>query len=183
MTPRDALAALRAREPRMPLAEAARWAAAFPGDDSAMEALAAVVRARGHFLRDEFLTAYRWKTHRTIHLAEHYSEAEIADVTAVAFRQPDEKLRVSLLRVLDGVDYPVASTLLHIGVSSDYPIFDFRAIWSLGSAVPSAPSFEFWWAYVECCRELAAAAHLTVRELDRALWAYSAANQAPGGGR
>jgi hypothetical protein len=165
----------------MPLSEASSWAATFVGDDSVIDAMASTVRGRGHFLRDEFLTAYRWKTHRTIYLAERYSEAEIADVTGTAFRQSDEKLRVSLLRVLDGVDYPVASTLLFVGVASDYPIFDFRALWSLGSAVPSAPSFAFWWAYVECCRDLAARTGLTVRELDRALWAYSAANQPPGG--
>jgi hypothetical protein len=41
-------------------------------------------------------------------------------------------------------------------------------------------SFEFWWAYVECCRHLAAQAGVSVRELDKALWSYSEANQPPG---
>jgi hypothetical protein len=171
-------------QPRMPVGEVREWAARYSYDvdrDSDIDAVAPAVRKRGHFLRDEFLTTYRWKTHRTLRHAEKYSEAEIADVTGVAFRQTNEKLRVCLLRALDGVDWPVASTLLHVGLGPSYPILDFRALWSLGSGVPSGPvSFEFWWAYVHCCRKLAADAGVTVRELDKALWAYSEANQARG---
>ena len=66
------------------------------------------------------------------------------------------------------------------GVTADYPIIDFRALWSLGSAMPTYVSFEFWWAYVTCCRRLAADAGVSVRDLDKALWAYSEANQPPG---
>jgi hypothetical protein len=181
LTPSQARAALERRELRFPIEDVPAWAARFPaGTDGVIDAIAPQVRARGHFTRQEFLDTYRWKTHRTLYLAEGYTEAQIADVTGVAFRQTDEKLRVCLLRVLDGVDWPVASTLLHVGVSADYPIIDFRALWSLHSAMPSAPSFAFWWAYVECCRDLAARAGVTVRELDKALWAYSEANQEPG---
>src|SRR5919202_3990182 len=162
----------------MPLAEVSDWIDRFgQDDDPVLDVIAPAVRARGHFRRDEFLAAYRWKTHRTLRHAQKYSDQEIADVTGVAFRQADEKLRVCLLRVLDGVDWPVASTLLHVGCDPSYPILDFRAVWSLGSTVPAHVSFEFWWAYVECCRALAAEAGVTVRELDRALWAYSEANQ------
>ena len=183
MTSAEARAALAQRDPRMPLAEVREWARGFadnPDDDNVIDAIAPAVRARGHFLRDEFLDTYAWKTRRTLGRAKKYTEAEIADVTGVAFRQTDEKLRICLLRTLDGVDWPVASTLLHVGLSPDYPILDFRALWSLGSTMPTYVNFEFWWAYVECCRELAAAAGVTVRELDKALWAYSDANQPSG---
>jgi hypothetical protein len=182
MTPAQARAALQRCAPRLPVADVRDWAARFgdPGADAAIDAIAPAVRERGHFLRQEFLDTYRWKTHRTVHLAEKYTDEQIADVTGVAFRQRDEKLRVCLLRALDGVNWPVASTLLYVGVSSDYPIIDFRALWSLGSAMPSVVSFEFWWAYVECCRRVAKAAGVSVRELDKALWAYAAANQPPG---
>ena len=185
MTGSEARAALERRRPRMPLGEVREWDARFGGDDGASRVLSDIgpaVRARGHFTRDEFLETYAWKTRRTLGRAEKYTEEEIADVTGVAFRQRDEKLRVCLLRVLDGVDWPVASTLLHVGCDPSYPILDFRAVWSLGSTVPAYVSFEFWWAYVECCRALATEAGVTVRELDRALWAYSEANQ-PAGGR
>jgi hypothetical protein len=185
MTGTEARRALERREPRMPLGEVREWDARFGGDDRESRVLTEVgpaVRARGHFTRDEFLEAYAWKTRRTLGRAKRYSEAEIADVTGVAFRQSDERLRVCLLRVLDGVDWPVASTLLHVGCDPSYPILDFRAVWSLGAEVPASVSFEFWWAYVEACRALAAQAGVTVRELDRALWAYSAANQPKGVG-
>ena len=183
MTPAQARAALERREPRMPLAEVREWAGRFAYDDGNDRVLAVIgpaVRARGHFLRDEFLETYAWKTRRTLGRAQKYSEAEIADVTGVAFRQTDEKLRIDLLRALDGVDWPVASTLMHVGLSPDYPILDFRALWSLGSTMPAYVNFEFWWAYVECSRKLAAEARVTVRELDKALWAYSEANQRKG---
>jgi hypothetical protein len=167
----------------MPLREVREWAGRFGHDDDADEVLTTIaraVRARGHFLRDEFLETYAWKTRRTLGRVQKYSEAQIADVTGVAFRQTDEKLRVDLLRALDGVDWPVASTLLHVGAGADYPILDFRALWSLGSTMPAYVNFEFWWAYVECCRDLAAQARVSVRELDKALWAYSEANQPKG---
>jgi hypothetical protein len=183
MTPAQARAALDRCEPRIPLTDVRKWAARYSynvADDHIIDAISQTVRARGQFTRDEFLTTYRWKTHRTIHHAEKYSDAEIADVTGVAFRQTNEKLRICLLRALDGVDWPVASTLLHVGLSSEYPIIDFRALWSLGSAMPTYVNFDFWWAYVECCRRVAASAGVSVRDLDKALWAYSEANQPPG---
>ena len=184
MTPTAARAALERREPRMPLDEVHEWLARFgDGVDRVIDVIAPAVRARGHFLRDEFLETYAWKTRRTLGRAQRYSEAEIADVTGVAFRQTDEKLRIDLLRALDGVDWPVASTLLHVGVSASYPILDFRALWSLGSTMPTYVNFEFWWAYVVCCRDLAAQAGVTVRELDKALWTYSEANQPKGSAR
>jgi hypothetical protein len=181
MTPTEAREALERCEPRMPLGEVRTWAKRFGvGNDKIIDAIAPNVRQRGHFLRQEFLDTYAWKTTRTIGRAKKYSEAEIADVTGVAFRQTDEKLRISLLRTLDGVDWPVASTLLHVGVSAEYPILDYRALWSLGSQMPSWVGFEFWWAYVDCCRALAKKARVSVRELDKALWAYSEANQPKG---
>jgi hypothetical protein len=179
----DARAALERRQLRFPIRDVPEWAARYAyraADEHVIDAIAPAVRERGHFLRDEFLETYRWKTERTAAKAARYSEAEIADVTGVAFRQRDEKLRVCLLRALDGVDWPVASVLLHVGLSPEYPILDYRALWSLGSGQPSYYSFEFWWAYVECCRQLATAAGVSVRELDKALWAYSEANQPKG---
>jgi hypothetical protein len=95
----------------------------------------------------------------------------------VAFRQTDEKLRICLLRALDGVDWRVGSVLLHVGLSPDYPIIDYRALSSLGSGEPNNCSFEFWWDYVECCRQLERQAGVSVRQLDKALWAYSEANR------
>ena len=107
----------------------------------------------------------------------NYSEQQIADVTGMAFQQGDEKLRICLLRALDGVDWPVASAFFYVGLSADYPILDYRALWSLGSGEPNSYTFDFWWCYVECCRRLARESGVSVRDLDKALWAYSEKNQ------
>jgi hypothetical protein len=71
---------------------------------------------------------------RPLERAERYSAAEIADVTGVAFRQAGERLRIDLLRALDGVSRPVASTLLHVGAGAEYPILDYR--WSAAGGWP-----------------------------------------------
>jgi hypothetical protein len=47
------------------------------------------------------------------------------------------------LRALGGVDWPTASVLLHVGLSAEHPIIDYRALWSLGSGEPNNYSFEF----------------------------------------
>lgn len=58
-----------------------------------------------------------------------------------------------------------------------YPILDYRALWSLGIDPPPAYDFPFWRAYTLACRELAAGAGVSMRDLDRALWQYSKENQ------
>ncbi len=37
-----------------------------------------------------------------------------------------------VLRFLDGVEWPTASTILHFCGARPYPILDYRALWSLG---------------------------------------------------
>ena len=79
--------------------------------------------------------------------------------------------------LLDGVNWPTASVLLHFGARDPYPILDFRALWSLQVSVPKQYGFEFWWAYSECCRVLAKKHKVSMRTLDRALWQYSKEKQ------
>lgn len=88
-----------------------------------------------------------------------------------------ERTRVEALTLLDGVQWPTASVILHFYHKDPYPIIDFRTLWSISMEVPSHYSFEFWWQYVEYCRLLAKRAHLEMRALDQALWQYSKENQ------
>jgi hypothetical protein len=67
--------------------------------------------------------------------------------------------------------------LLHFGHPDPCPILDFRALWSLGLETPPVTyKFVFWWEYVQFCRQLAADLGLSMYELDRALWQFSAEN-------
>ena len=70
---------------------------------------------------------------------------------------------MELLRLLDGVDWPTASTILHFGDEFEYPILDYRALWSLGYEKPPRYTMEFWLAYLKFTRRLAGSVKTTVR--------------------
>jgi hypothetical protein len=74
----------------------------------------------------------------------------------------------------------MASVILHWCHADRYPIIDYRALWSLSvEQQPAFYTFDFWWSYVVCCRQLAEEAGVDMRTLDRALWQYSKENQPP----
>ena len=105
-------------------------------------------------------------------------EGYIIEVTTLALRTENERLRIEGLTLLDGVGWPTASVLLHFGFLDRYPMLDFRALWSLRiSEPPGEYRFSFWWDYVQICRKIAKESGVTMRTLDRALWQNSAENQ------
>lgn len=129
------------------------------------------------YSRDDFLEVCRWKSPRIIWRAELNDEGFIRDVTSAALKSESERLRIEVLTLLDGVNWPVASVLLHFGHSEPYPILDFRALCSLNVDPPSSYTFPLWWDYVQVCRTLAKECGVTMRTLDRALWMFSKLNQ------
>jgi hypothetical protein len=50
-------------------------------------------------------------------------------------------------RALHGVNWPMASVMLHFAGREPYPVLDFRALWSLNVPKPSFYTFDLWWAY------------------------------------
>ena len=104
-------------------------------------------------------------------------EEFIRDVTGTALSTNNERLRIEVLTLLSGVNWPTASVLLHFGHTEPYPILDFRALWSLGLQPPSQYNFEFWWAHTQFCRKLATRCKVSMRTLDQALWQFSKSNQ------
>ncbi len=156
------------------------------GNDEALEA-----RLKGHvrerFKQGEysltkglFLEIANWKTPRQRKQYEKNPSSFIAEITGISFEHGrDEKIRIEVLRLLEGVDYPVASVLLHFAFPEQYPILDFRVIWSLGLERPPAYSFDFWWYFVERMRDESKRHNVSLRELDKALWVYSKEHQRP----
>ena len=160
--------------------EISKWAGLYPAEeDRHVEIeIAPQVRSRGHFIRPVFLDLCLCKTPRSKPLVERNPEGFIKEVTRTALSTPDERLRVEVLTLLKGVSWPTASVLLHFGHSAPYPILDFRALWSLGiEKPPTNYDFDFWWEYVQFCRQLASETGMSTRTLDRALWQYSDDNQ------
>ena len=122
----------------------------------------------------------QWKAPRNVPRCRGNSPEIIEYATRIALSPEDkfERLRIGILNALEGVDWPMASVLLHFGHKDPYPIIDYRALWSLGLDLkPLYYKFDFWWSYVECCRDLRAKAGTTMRILDRALWQYSKEHQ------
>jgi hypothetical protein len=134
-----------------------------------------------------FLEIATWKTPRQRRNYESNLPALVAEATNIGFGVArSERIRIEILTLLAGVSYPVASTLLHFAFPERYPILDFRAIWSLGLEQPSFYSFNFWWQFVQRMREESGKLKVSIRDLDKALWAYSKENQSGGiskGGR
>ncbi len=132
---------------------------------------------RGCITKAELRTVARWKAPRSAGYMEKNSEAYVREISAIALTSKVERTRVEALTLLDGVQWPTASVILHFYHRDPYPIIDFRALWSISIEVPVRYTFEFWWQYVEYCRVLAKRARLEMRALDQALWQYSKENQ------
>ncbi|HXQ34322.1 MAG TPA: hypothetical protein VN843_09935 [Anaerolineales bacterium] len=156
------------------------WAGKYDVDyDSEIETIIAPrVKARGYFLREEFIRLCRWKTPRSQSKVASNPANYIEAVTQVALSTPNERLRIEVLLLLNGVRWPTASVVLHFCHTEPYPILDVRALWSIGIDANTIPyNFDFWNEYTQYCRKLANEANVTMRELDRALWQYSKEHQ------
>ena len=164
---------------RFPPTEIPVWSSrySFAGEDELAERVAPAARDRGYLRRPEFLALCRWKTPRTAKRCALNASQQIRDATQLSFGTADERVKIGILRLLDGVDWPTASVLLHFCDREPYPVLDFRALWSLG--ITSAPTytFEFWSAYTTFTRELADSCRESMRTIDRALWQYSKEHQ------
>ena len=131
----------------------------------------------GFLTKKEFLTVCAWKTPRSKPRCESNEEDLIREVSALAISTESERLRIQIWTLLAGVKWPTASVFLHFAFQDQYPILDFRALWSLKTEVPAQYTFPFWSAYTDFCRTLARKAKVSMRTLDQALWKYSEIHQ------
>ncbi len=131
---------------------------------------------RGYFTFDEFIEICLWKTRgRSAPLVAANNPEDVEEATRIALSATSERIRIGVLRSLSGVDWPTASVFLHFGHADRYPILDFRTLEALGIERNSVHyNFELWSAYVAYCRELATRVGVSMRELDRAMWHWSA---------
>lgn len=132
------------------------------------------VAERGYVPYEDFLLICEWKTQRSKSRVKTNSAALVEEATRLAFSAKDEKLRIEILTLLNGVEYPTASVLLHFLHTDPYPILDIRALEALGVDKPSIYHFGFWWSYTTFCRDMAKVQGVDMRTLDRALWQWSA---------
>jgi hypothetical protein len=135
------------------------------------------IASRGFMTKDELRIIAQWKAPRSAGHIEDNPEEYVKEITAFALSATTERARIEVLTNLDGVRWPTASVILHFFHKERYPIMDFRALWSVCLAVPAQYSFDFWWPYVQFCRDLSKRINMDMRTLDRALWQYSKEKQ------
>jgi len=169
---------------RFPLSETTKWESAYWDDCSEEDkqrenhlelVVGPVMRAQRFASKQQLLAIVRWKSPRSQTYASRNPDDFIVAVTQAAFTTDHERLRIEVLRLLSGVEWSVASTILHLGFDNLYPILDVRALWSAGidEVDKVVYDFEFWWTYTLFCRSLAQEAGVSMRKLDRSLWGYS----------
>jgi hypothetical protein len=164
---------------RIPENALARWAEGYSyrRESEIEDGVAPAARTRGYLTREEFLRLCRWKTPRSQSRCAANEAAFVEEATRVALSATHEELKISVLLLLKGVNWPTASVILHFCDRGKYPILDYRALWSLGAAPPRQYSFPYWWAYTDFMRQLQQRTALSMRLLDRALWQYSKERQ------
>ena len=136
-----------------------------------------VVIERKYLTKQDLRNIAYWKAPRSSGHAEKNDDAYVKEMTNFALKATTERARIEILTKLDGVSWPTASVILHLFHPDPYPILDFRALWSVSALVPKQYSFDYWWPYVQYCREVASRNSIDMRTLDRALWQYSKENQ------
>ena len=165
---------------QFPESEISDWAHRFEfgGDAEIENGVAAPAKEQGFLTRDQFLRICRWKTQRSRKKCEKNDEGMVREATRIALAADHEPIKTAVLRSLNGVDWPTASTILHFCDARPYPILDFRALWSLGiKKYPAYVSDRFFQEYTEYVRSLSTSTGHSMRTIDRALWQYSKENQ------
>ena len=156
------------------------WASEFKfKDETPVNQLVGPVQKRGYFEKSELQTVCEWKSLRPAWHLEENEESLVQEVTRFALKTEYDKAAIESLTILHGVGAATASVILHFFHKRDYPILDFRALWSV-SLIESDKynySYALWSEYVKFCREQAKKVDVSMRDLDRALWQYSKCNQ------
>ncbi len=127
---------------------------------------------KGHFVR-----LAEWKTPRSRPACERNDPALVRDATSLASRAANERLKVHILTALEGVNVTVAATILHFMHPRLFPIFDFHARKTLKKAAlwkrsANDAGVEAWQEYVRLMRRLGRRFRVSLRDLDKALYAY-----------
>jgi hypothetical protein len=118
-----------------------------------------------------------WKAARVKGHVNKNDDQFIKDVTQVSLTTKNERLRLEVLTLLNGVKIRMASAILFFCYPKRYTVMDYRA-WNslkeLGKIDGQIDdTFEGWQKYNEVCKEIAQQNSVSLRTLDKALWKYN----------
>ena len=149
------------------------------------ESVRGPIRRRGYLEMDELVEIVRWKAERMKTVVQRNTPEQIQMVTRHAFATTEPRLAAWVLRYLTGVHVRMASAILTVFDPETYTVLDVRAwstlrkldLRSLGVSVPddfqhqSLNSCETYGLYLRVCQQLAQQFHVSLRTLDRCLFA------------
>ncbi|WP_446808912.1 hypothetical protein ACH50O_16865 [Methylomonas sp. 2BW1-5-20] len=164
---------------RFPISEVQQWANkySYPRLETELMGIAPAIQEAGFLTKNQLQDVCTWKSPRSAGHVANNDEEFVKEVTGFALKTPNMRAAIETLTIIDGVRWPTASVILHLFHRENYPILDFRALWSVKEEVPKQYDFDFWRKFFEYSRQLANEANVTMRVLDRALWQYSKSNQ------
>lgn len=142
-------------------------------DESPLIELSPEVQKRGYLTLKELKDVCEWKTSRSRERVKINREDDVNEITKVCFETTNERLRIGSLLLLEGVEFPTASVILHFFHPDPYPILDFRALQSAGVERPAVYTFGFWNQFVDFTRGIASEQRVNMRTLDKAMWQWS----------
>lgn len=146
-------------------------------NEESLERLKPQIQNVGYLSKEDLWAVARWKAPRSAGYTKKNDEGYVKEITHWALSAKEERSRIEVLTLLNGVLFPTASVILHLYHTQPYPIIDYRALWSVGVSVPNQYRFDFWWEYANYCQSLAKRCSVDMRTLDKALWQYSKENQ------
>ena len=163
---------------RFPESEIHQWAERYEAGSTEADfiEIRPTVQAQGYLDKELLKRVARWKSPRPARHVEKNDNDYVKEITMWSFSATTERARIRVLRLLDGVEWPTASAILHLFHRAPYPILDFRALWSVGLE-DYRYSSAFWLDYTHFCRDIASRNQINMRTLDRALWQFSKENQ------
>ncbi|MDE0095061.1 MAG: hypothetical protein OXS40_01580 [Gammaproteobacteria bacterium] len=135
-------------------------------------------RGRGHMELDDLIEVARWKWRgkRTENLCRKNTGDEVRKISETCFKEKSDCGRIRKLLELRGVGWPMASVILHFAFDDEYPILDIRAMRSVGGPKSKHYTCKVWEEYVQLCRDTAKMHGISIRQLDKALWAFDREN-------
>lgn len=127
--------------------------------------------------KEYFVRLGRWKTKRQTSHYEANHESDIIEATQAAYQSSSELVKLNVLKRLKGVGVAVAATILHYLQPNTFPIFDYHARTTLKKAglwnrSEKDDSDQAWLEYARIMRELSSRLDVSLRDLDKALFAY-----------
>ena len=137
------------------------------------------VRSQSYLTKSDLQIVANWKSLRPARHLDKNEESLVQEVTRFALQTEYDKAAIESLTILYGVGASTASAILHFFHKRDYPILDFRALWSVSLIADDKYNYSYalWSDYVKICREEAKKTGVCMRILDRALWQYSKSKQ------